>query len=113
MAQEIAETTGRQALSLPLNLADEEALLAAADAAATAFGRVDVLVNATGTDVPGPVEELAIPDWDRVLAVNLRAPFALAKAVFSHIRRTGRGTIVNVSSLAGKHGWAKASAYCT
>ncbi|MDP9370668.1 MAG: SDR family oxidoreductase [Chloroflexota bacterium] len=112
VAQEIAETTGRRALSLPLDLADEEALLAAADAAATAFGRVDVLVNAAGTDVPGPVEELAIPDWDRVLAVNLRAPFALAKAVFPHMRRTGRGTIVNVSSVAGKRGWANASAYC-
>ena len=112
VAQEVAGTTGRRALPLPLDLADEAALLAAVDRAAAAFGRVDVLVNAAGTDAPGPAEELAIPDWDRVLAVNLRAPFVLPKAVFPHMRRTGRGTIVNVSSVAGKRGWANASAYC-
>jgi NAD(P)-dependent dehydrogenase (short-subunit alcohol dehydrogenase family) len=77
-----------------------------------AFGRVDVLVNAAGTDVPGPVAELAVGDWDRVLAVNLRAPFVLAKAAFPHMRAAGGGTIVNVSSVAGKRGWANAAAYC-
>ncbi len=112
VAQEIGEVTGRRALPLPLDLADEAALLAAAARTAAVFGRIDVLVNAAGTDVPGPVEELAISDWDRVLAVNLRAPFALAKAVFPHMRRAGRGTIVNISSVAGKRGWANASAYC-
>jgi NAD(P)-dependent dehydrogenase (short-subunit alcohol dehydrogenase family) len=77
-----------------------------------ACGRVDVLVNAAGTDTPGPVAELAVEDWDRVLAVNLRAPFVLAKAVFPPMRAVGRGTIVNVSSVAGKRGWAHAAAYC-
>ena len=111
-AEEIAGTTGRRALPLPLDLADEAALLAAVDTVAESFGRIDVLVNAAGTDAPGPAEELAIPDWDRVLAVNLRAPFVLAKAAFPHMRRAGRGTIVNVSSVAGKRGWANAGAYC-
>jgi NAD(P)-dependent dehydrogenase (short-subunit alcohol dehydrogenase family) len=55
-----------------------------------AFGRIDVLVNAAGTDVPGPVAELTVQDWDRVLAVNLRAPFVLARAVFPHMRASGR-----------------------
>jgi len=71
----MAAATGRGTPAL----AYEVALLAAAGAAVEAFGRVSVLVNAAGTDVPGPAEELAILDWDRVLAVNLRAPFVLAK----------------------------------
>ena len=100
------------ALPLPLDLADGAALLAAVDTVVGAFGRVDVLVNAAGTDALGLAEGLGILDWDRVLAVNLRAPFVLAKAVFPHMRRAGRGTIVNVSSVAGKRGWANASAYC-
>jgi NAD(P)-dependent dehydrogenase (short-subunit alcohol dehydrogenase family) len=62
--------------------------------------------------VPGPVAELAVQDFDRVLAVNLRAPFVLAKAVVPHMRAAGGGTIVNVSSVAGKRGWANAAAYC-
>ena len=71
-----------------------------------------MVVNAAATDVPGPVADLAIDAWDRVLDVNLRAPFVLAKAVFPHMRRVGSGTIINVSSVAGKRAWANASAYC-
>src|SRR6266498_2963179 len=103
---------GGRALVLVADLADAEALVGAVARAVDAFGRIDVLVNAAGTDVPGPVAELTVQDWDRVLAVNLRAPFVLAKAALPHMRAAGRGTIVNVSSVAGKRGWANAAAYC-
>jgi NAD(P)-dependent dehydrogenase (short-subunit alcohol dehydrogenase family) len=46
------------------------------------------------------------------LAVNLRAPFLLSKAAFPRMREVGGGIIVNISSVAGKKGWANASAYC-
>jgi NAD(P)-dependent dehydrogenase (short-subunit alcohol dehydrogenase family) len=75
------------------------------------LGGVDVLVNSAATDAPGGVEDLTASDWDRVLAVNLRSPFLLSKAVLPSMREAGRGTIVNVSSVAGKRGWANASAY--
>jgi len=111
VAAEVRRVGGR-ALVLVADLADAEALVGAVARAVDAFGRIDVLVNAAGTDVPGPVAELTVQDWDRVLAVNLRAPFVLAKAVLPHMRAAGRGTIVNVSSVAGKRGWANAAAYC-
>src|SRR5919198_515544 len=76
------------------------------------LGGIDVLVNAAATDAPAPVEELEVADWDRVLAVNLRAPFLLAKLTFRSMRGRGGGTVVNVSSVAGKRGWANAAAYC-
>jgi NAD(P)-dependent dehydrogenase (short-subunit alcohol dehydrogenase family) len=106
------ERAGRRALVLVADLADAQALTGAVARVVEAFGRVDVLVNAAGTDVPAPVAELAVSDWDRVLAVNLRAPFVLAKAAFPHMRAAGGGTVVNVSSVAGKRGWANAAAYC-
>ena len=69
-------------------------------------------MNAAATDVPGPVEAVDRHGWDRVIAVNLSAPFLLAKAVWPHMRRAGSGTIINVSSVAGRRGWANAAAYC-
>ena len=103
---------GRRALVLPADLASEADASEAVGRAAEGLGRVDVLVNAAGTDAPGTIEELTVEGWDRTLAVNLRAPFLLSKAAFPRMREAGGGLIVNVSSVAGKKGWANASAYC-
>ena len=111
-AKEEVLRTGRRALSLPTDLAKEEDTSATIGRTVEEFGRIDILVNAAGTDAPGAVEELTVEGWDRTLAVNLRAPFLLSKAAFPHMREAGGGTIINVSSVAGKKGWAKASAYC-
>ncbi|MEF2278399.1 SDR family oxidoreductase [Deinococcus sp. YIM 134068] len=62
--------------------------------------------NNAATNVPGPVVHLTVEDWDQVPSVDLRAPFLFAKAAFPHLQRGGGGTIVNVSSVAGKRGWA-------
>lgn len=109
---EVLEAGGGKALALPTDLAAASGAAGAVEKTIEAFGRVDVLVNAAGTDAPGSVEELDVEGWDRTLSVNLRAPFLLSKAAFPHMREAGGGTIVNVSSVAGKKGWANASAYC-
>ncbi len=106
------EAAGQQGLALPVDLAREEEIMSAVERTRASFGRIDVLVNVAATDTPGPVAELATGDWDRVLDVNLRAPFLLAKAVFPVMQAAGRGTIINISSVAGKRGWANAAAYC-
>jgi NAD(P)-dependent dehydrogenase (short-subunit alcohol dehydrogenase family) len=103
---------GRRALVLPVDLASVDDTTEAVRQSVEELGRVDVLVNAAGTDTPGTVEALDIEGWDRTLAVNLRAPFLLSKAAFPHMREAGGGTIINISSVAGKKGWANASAYC-
>jgi NAD(P)-dependent dehydrogenase (short-subunit alcohol dehydrogenase family) len=95
---------GGVALTVPVDLADPAGIDAAVHRTVEELGRIDVLVNAAGTDVPGSVENLRVEDWDRVMAVNLRAPFLLSRAVFPHLRAAGGGTIVNVSSVAGLRG---------
>ena len=69
------------------------------------------MINNAGTDLTVAIEDLAIEDWDRILAVNLRAPFILSKAVISHMKQRESGHIVNIASTAAKRAWANASAY--
>jgi 3-oxoacyl-[acyl-carrier protein] reductase len=106
------ESAGHRALAVPCDLADAAALERAVERVRAELGPVRVLVNAAATDAPGPVAELAIADWDRVLAVNLRAVYVLCRSVLADMSAAGQGTIVNVSSVAGRRGWATASAYC-
>jgi len=109
------EVESHQVRGLPLkaDLADTASLGELVNRAAAEIGPLSVLVNAAGTDVPGSAEELSLHDWERVLAVNLTAPFALARAAMPHMRKRGSGLIVNISSVAGRRGWANASAYCS
>ncbi len=111
-AKEEVSKIGRRALTLPVDLASEVETSGVVGRTVEALGRIDVLVNAAGTDAPGTVEELDVEGWDRTLDVNLRAPFLLSKAAFPRMREAGGGLIVNISSVAGKKGWANASAYC-
>jgi NAD(P)-dependent dehydrogenase (short-subunit alcohol dehydrogenase family) len=104
---------GGAALALRADLADPDAAVDAIGRLVSGSGPPRVLVNASATDAPGPAEELPVADWQRVMAVNLTAPFLLSRAVFPHMRAAGGGTIVNISSVAGRRGWANASAYCT
>lgn len=107
-----SSTNGQRAIAVPLDLADADAVSSAMEKIRRELGPVTILVNAAGTDVPGPVEDLDAADWDRVMNVNLRAVFLLAKAVMPGMREAGGGTIINIGSVAGRRGWANAGAYC-
>jgi NAD(P)-dependent dehydrogenase (short-subunit alcohol dehydrogenase family) len=111
-AKEEVSKIGRRALTLPVDLASDAETAEVVERTVEALSRIDVLVNAAGTDAPGTVEELDVEGWDRTLAVNLRAPFLLSKAAFPRMREAGGGTIVKVSSVAGKKGRANATAFC-
>ena len=76
------------------------------------FGRVDVLVNNAGVGIFGPVHEISDADWETTLNTNLRGAFYCSKAVIPHMIHQRSGHIINISSLAGKTGFAGGSVYC-
>ncbi len=110
VAQELRDR-GLEAMALPLDITDAAQVETAVQKLIDQYGKIDSLINNAGTDVTLPVEELSIADWDRVMSVNLRAPFVLSKLILPIMKQQGRGHIVNVASTAAKRAWANASVY--
>ncbi|MFD7660173.1 SDR family NAD(P)-dependent oxidoreductase [Actinosynnema sp. NPDC059797] len=104
--------TGGEAVAATGDLTDQEVVDRVVATAVDAFGGVDVLVNNAGImDRMNAAADVADAEWDRVLRVNLTAPFKLARAVLPHMLARGRGAIVNTASEAALRGSAAGAAY--
>jgi 3-oxoacyl-[acyl-carrier protein] reductase len=90
------EARGGEAIAIRADAADAEALTRAIDRAAAHFGRLDILVNSAGVLVLGAVDDFSLADFDKTLAVNVRAVFVASKAAAAHMRDGGR--IINIGS---------------
>jgi NAD(P)-dependent dehydrogenase (short-subunit alcohol dehydrogenase family) len=98
-------------LALACDVSDAESVAQAVDEVSGRFGRLDVAVNCAGVDYVVGVDEMSIEQWDRVIGVNLRGPFLVARAAMPIMRRQRSGHIVNIASTAAVRAWGNASAY--
>ncbi|HEV2615754.1 MAG TPA: SDR family oxidoreductase [Candidatus Acidoferrales bacterium] len=97
------QAAGQKAAAISANVAQESGCLQIVEEARKRFGQIDILVNNAG--LLGPVkavEEISPAEWDEVLSVNLRAPFLLSRLVLPEMYSRGSGSIINISSVAGK-----------
>jgi NAD(P)-dependent dehydrogenase (short-subunit alcohol dehydrogenase family) len=97
---------GLKAALIVLDVADEAAVAAAFSRITEEWGRLDILVNNAAILLSGPFAEMAMSDWDRLLAVNLRGAVLCARQAFRLMHERG-GSVVNVSSLGGVSGTDK------
>jgi 3-oxoacyl-[acyl-carrier protein] reductase len=96
---------GRRAMIAGADLADPTAADALVDAVEAGLGPVEVLVANAGVNTPARrVEEISLEEWDRLQAVNLRAPFLLARRLLPAMAQRGFGRIVLLSSVAAYTG---------
>lgn len=77
-----------------------------------AFGHIDVLVNSAGFGVFKPVIDLTADEFDAIISVNLRGAFLATRYTLPHMYARRAGAVINISSIAGKHGFASGAAYC-
>lgn len=113
LASAAAEIGGTGAVGYVVaDLTREENCKRVVTAARTKFGRIDILVNNAGNYGPVvPVEEYPLAEFDKVIAVHLRAAFLLSQLVLPEMYARSSGVILNISSLSAKSAFAWGSAY--
>lgn len=114
VVREITACEHGKALAIEADVSVEDDVSRAAASVIDAFGRIDILINnaAYFSSVPiVPHTELSTAVWDRVMAVNLRGPFLMAKYVTPHMAKAGYGKIINVGSATANKGIPNLLAY--
>jgi meso-butanediol dehydrogenase / (S,S)-butanediol dehydrogenase / diacetyl reductase len=100
--------------SYGVNLTEDTAVDSVVAAVVRDLGPVDILINNAGITGPTlPVHQVPTTDWDRTLAINLRTPFVLSRAVVPMMIERRTGTIINISSIAGKMAYPLRTPYAS
>ena len=93
------QAKGAKAWFVQLDVSSEESWRNAFKSVIGTAGRLDILVNNAGINIRKPIEEMAVEELDRMLAVNIRGPFLGIKHVLPLMRKAGGGCILNMGSV--------------
>jgi NAD(P)-dependent dehydrogenase (short-subunit alcohol dehydrogenase family) len=106
------EKLGRRGVFTVTDVAQDLEVLEMVRTGIEKLGRIDILINNAGIVGPtAPVSNISRAEWDEVMAVNLTGAFLCARAVIPHMIERRSGRIINISSIAGKLGYALRSPY--
>jgi NAD(P)-dependent dehydrogenase (short-subunit alcohol dehydrogenase family) len=95
---------GREAVALTVDVTRRDDLARMVATALETFGRLDILVNNAGVFRAAPMPAIDDEHWDRVMDINAKAVFFACQVALPHMQAAGRGSIVNIASMAGKIG---------
>lgn len=102
---------GGVAMFLPQDVTDEARWTAVIEATERTYGRLDIMVANAGIAIAGPIETMALKDWQRQQAINLDGVFLSVKHATAPMRRAGGGSIILMSSIAGLRGSGNLAGY--
>lgn len=108
-----ARDLGAGALVIPTDVTDEGQVAALFAEALAAHDRIDILINNSGTFDGGPIENLSLASWQKVMDVNLTGPFLCAREAMRIMKRQGGGRIINIGSISAQMCRPNAAPYNT
>jgi 3-oxoacyl-[acyl-carrier protein] reductase len=103
---------GIEALGFSADIGRSGQVTALIDSTHEAFGEIDILINNAGIGLFRPLHEVSEEEWNRLMDTNLKGAFLVSKAVAPEMIRRRSGTIINISSLAGKNAFPGGAVYC-
>ena len=112
-AAEELDHSGERVIALAMDVTNEADVESGVAAAVSAFGRMDVLVSNAGIQVVAPLDELALKDWKRLLAIHLDGAFLTTRAALRQMYRQGSGSIIYMGSVHSKEASLLKSPYVT
>jgi 3-hydroxybutyrate dehydrogenase len=108
------KSSGAQAIGVAVDVTREEQVDAAVEAAAKAFGGIDILVSNAGIQIVHPVEEFTFADWKKMLAIHLDGAFLTTRACLRHMYAQGRGgSVIYMGSVHSKEASLLKAPYVT
>ena len=102
---------GVAALAMRCDVTDGESVKTAVDTIMEKWGRIDVLVASAGIYTGTPLAEVPLPQWQRTIDINLTGAFLTNQAIAPILMAQGSGSIINLSSMAGKTSWVASAEY--
>jgi 2-deoxy-D-gluconate 3-dehydrogenase len=102
---------GVKAVALKADLRDEKSCRAMVEQAAEKLGRLDILVNNAGINIRKAPQDYTLEEWHEVMDTNLTSAFVASQAAYAHLKRAGRGKIVNIGSMMSIFGGGYLSPY--
>jgi NAD(P)-dependent dehydrogenase (short-subunit alcohol dehydrogenase family) len=102
---------GAAVLAVPADITDEGQVESLFAGAVERFGQLDLLVNNAGAFDGGPIDRLSTEAWDKVLAVNLRAPFLCTRSALRIMKPRRSGRIINIGSISAQRVRPESAAY--
>jgi NAD(P)-dependent dehydrogenase (short-subunit alcohol dehydrogenase family) len=107
------EAAGGTAVGVPTDVTNEADVEVLFHRTIERFGRLDILVNNAGAFDGGPLDELSLETWEKVMAVNLRGPFLCSRAAFRIMKEQRSGRIINVASISAQRVRLNSAPYST
>lgn len=111
-ADELA-AEGAELLTVPCDVTCEREVEQLFERSQAKWGRLDILANNAGAFDGGPLDELSLDTWEKVMAVNLRGPFLCTRAAFRLMKQQGGGRIINIASISSQRVRPNSAPYST
>jgi NADP-dependent 3-hydroxy acid dehydrogenase YdfG len=104
---------GGEALAIRSDVSREADAFAAVETAVAAFGKLDIVINSAGVNEAGGIQALSLEGWRKVIDINLWGTIYTCKAAVPHLKASGGGDIINISSTAGRRAAGLFASYAT